>query len=389
MTNRMCRERVCRCGAGREKTAGSGDTPGFPLTDHPAVVHGHQRCQQLKMPRNHGRMNQTSKSLLQCWRGNCDIQIIIYESDPDDIDLGEISKVTDYVVAYSCKAGVTYREELDQNKQIVMGMQETTGDLTELKSLCRHITNKSSSSRLISKPEASVLLGGLDLIACSDYIESVSISNNTKLTSVGQQNDKKNFLLAYQHRPAVFEDYSLHDYYIIHRQNVMGKKPAIPYYVGVKGYPTYPVTEGYARHVLIVYKPWRQYPNQASWLDEFNAFVNSSRCPKSATLSYNRVMRRYYDGTQFLEPTASASTCDSKMTDDDAMVLLLAGLGLGDGEKYNDLDMDQIKRGIDFNWGKMPTVRTWRYDDLHVQTRLNVLTFVNERNVFIIFGPPE
>jgi PIF1-like helicase len=326
------------------------------------------------MPRNHVRINQTSKSLLQCWRGNCDIQIIIYESDPDDIDLGEISKVTDYVVAYSCKAGVTYREELDQNKQIVMGMQETTGDLTELKSLCRHITNKSSSSRLISKPEASVLLGGLDLVACSDYIESVSISNSKKLTSSGHQNGKKNFLIAYQNRPAAFEDYSLHDYYMIHRQNVMAKKPAIPYYVGVKGYPTYPVTEGYARHVLIVYKPWRQYPNKPSWLHEFNAFVNSSRCPKSATLTYNRVMRRYYDGTQFLEPTASASKCDSNMTDDDAMVLLLAGLGLADGEKYHGLEMEHIPRGIDYLWGKIPAVSVWRDRGLHVETRLLVLT---------------
>jgi hypothetical protein len=86
----------------------------------------------------------------------------------------------------------------------------------------------------------------------------------------------------------------------------------IPYFVGVRGYPTYPVMEGYARHVLIVYKPWRQYPNKASWSHEFNVFVNSSQCPKSATLTYNRVMRHYYDSTQFLEPTVPASKCDRR-----------------------------------------------------------------------------
>jgi hypothetical protein len=34
------------------------------------------------------------------------------------------------------------------------------------------------------------------------------------------------------------------------------------------------------------------------------------------------------------------------------MVLLLAGLGLADGEKYHGLEMEHIPRGIDFVWGK-------------------------------------
>jgi hypothetical protein len=40
------------------------------------------------------------------------------------------------------------------------------------------------------------------------------------------------------------------------------------------------------------------------------------------------------------------------------MVLLLTGLGLADGEKYCELDMNQIKRGIDFDWDRAPIVST-------------------------------
>ena len=50
------------------------------------------------------------------FEGNCDIQIMIYESDPDNFDLRDISKVTDYVVAYSCKRNATLWEEIENNQ---------------------------------------------------------------------------------------------------------------------------------------------------------------------------------------------------------------------------------------------------------------------------------
>ena len=152
------RKRVCRCGAGTEVTPGGGDTPGYALQDYPSIVTEKQRCKKLHMPRNHPRLYQTSKSLLQTWRGNCDIQIMIYDSSPDNFDLREVSKVTDYVVAYSCKGNTTLKEETETNRRIVYGMEETTGDSQELKTVCRKIINKASSSRLISKQETCCLL---------------------------------------------------------------------------------------------------------------------------------------------------------------------------------------------------------------------------------------
>ena len=120
----VVRELTCRCGAGKEVTAGTGDTLGFKIRDVAAVVNEHQRCLKLHMLRNHPRVNQTSHDLIQTWIGNCDIQIMIYESDPDNFNLREISKVTDYIVAYSCKGNATLWEETENNQRLILGTEE-------------------------------------------------------------------------------------------------------------------------------------------------------------------------------------------------------------------------------------------------------------------------
>ena len=110
------------------------------------------------------------------------MQILVYDSNPDELNLAEISKVTDYVITYSCKGNATLHEEVETNKQLILGMEETTCDNAELKCVCKHVMNKTASSRLISKAEASVLLGNLPLLTCSEYIETVSISNSSKVS---------------------------------------------------------------------------------------------------------------------------------------------------------------------------------------------------------------
>lgn len=114
------RHRTCKTGCGQEKSVGKCDTPGFPLSKAPTVKYDHRRSQKLYMPRNHGRLNQTSTDLLQSWRGNCDVQILVYNCDPMRPDISEIAKVTDYVVAYSCKGNATLKEEREQTKKMAL-----------------------------------------------------------------------------------------------------------------------------------------------------------------------------------------------------------------------------------------------------------------------------
>ena len=56
-------------------------------------------------------MLQTSLSLLQSWRANCDIKLLLYDSDPDDFDVRELLQVMNYVVSYACTGNQTLEEE--------------------------------------------------------------------------------------------------------------------------------------------------------------------------------------------------------------------------------------------------------------------------------------
>ena len=363
-SNTSFSKRTCRCGAGKENTKGMGDTPGFPLQNHPEVIHEDGKTYKLKMPRNHLRLNQTSRDLLASWRGNCDVQILIYKTSPYKVDVREISKVTDYVVAYNCKGSTTLNEEKETNKSVIMAMDDVTGDKLDLKRVCKKVMNKAASRRLISKQESCVLLGNLPLTLCSENIETVSISNTVKVKIQASDGIDRRFLASYANRPSNYHHMSLHQYFFQYREIIHKKPPAIPHYVGVMGYPTYPVSKSYAKHVLLVYKPWiGRYPDFSNWNDEFNAFIRSKYCPLSARMQYDRVVQRYFDGTQFVEPVSKDvdHSMNSIVTEDE-VAILLAGMGAGDFEDHESWILNNIHKGLDYNWDVLPKVscrKTW------------------------------
>ena len=110
---------MCKAGCGREKEPGKCNTPGFPLSTDPEVKFDHKQSQKLYLPRNHGRLNQTSTDLLQSWRGNSDVQVLVYDCDPKNPNVSEIARVTDYIVAYSCKGNCTFKEEREQSTKLI------------------------------------------------------------------------------------------------------------------------------------------------------------------------------------------------------------------------------------------------------------------------------
>jgi hypothetical protein len=105
------RRRCCRCGAGIEKTALHSDTPGFPLRTEPTILHDLRGFDRLELPRNDSRIYQSSLSFVQSWRANCDIQILLYNSDPKCPNPEDIGRVTDYIIAYACKGNETIVQE--------------------------------------------------------------------------------------------------------------------------------------------------------------------------------------------------------------------------------------------------------------------------------------
>lgn len=74
---------------------------------------------KLRLPRNHPRVSQTSLDMVSSWRANCDLQILLYDSHPDDPSHDEIARVTDYIVGYACKGAKTLKQEREQIKAFI------------------------------------------------------------------------------------------------------------------------------------------------------------------------------------------------------------------------------------------------------------------------------
>ena len=107
-------KRYCRVGAGHEETSGASDTPGFPFISDDAIEFDNRGFRLLKLKRSvSSRLNQSSMVMLQSWRGNCDVKILLYDTDPLCPDLREIENVSGYVVAYTCKGNITFNQETD------------------------------------------------------------------------------------------------------------------------------------------------------------------------------------------------------------------------------------------------------------------------------------
>ena len=118
--------RVCRSGAGVEKIAGKGDTPGFKARKYAQVVHDPRGFDRLELPRgkDNTRLLQSSTPMLQSWRANCDLQIILYQSSPSHPDPADIASVTDYLVAYQCKGNESLSLEKRSIKQTLLELKQ-------------------------------------------------------------------------------------------------------------------------------------------------------------------------------------------------------------------------------------------------------------------------
>jgi len=249
------KKRTCRMGCGDECPAYSKKTPGWTLSLEDAIIKDKRGFQKLNLKRNHPRFLQTSFYCLQSWRANCDVSIMIFDSDPKHPDLSEIAEVTDYVVSYACKGNVSYALEKEQIKDFTM---------------CE--------------------LARLPSVICSEIIETVSLSGYTKLSN-GCFNESRTMLNKYKNRKTNLNQ-SLHQFFhstknVSKRQ----KKEYVPHYVGGSGQPIYPITENYARIELTKHKPWCSthcLPSQEQMIEEFDRFLIDPECPTTVKLSFER-----------------------------------------------------------------------------------------------------
>jgi hypothetical protein len=317
---------------------------------------------RLELPRKNRRTVQSSLFLLRGWRANCDVQLILYDSDPTNPDCEELAKVTDYVVAYACKGNDSLQGEKEKFKNYILSLNDedaNQGDVNEARRLARMILNKSMAEKVISKQECMVQVAGLDLFHCSETIDNQSISGSYRL---GKGSSSKTFLHRYAKRTEMFE-LSLDEYFFWwKRQRRMQKNSVdvIPHYVGGSCLPVYPPTQAYARSILLIYKSWiGEFDDgkNRDFLNEFQEFISSDSCPMKVKVPFERVKQRVMTKAQFKEPTSEVEVVDysqfsleiSKDSEDAVAIASMLHAMEGTEGKIYDYDYDT---GQDYDWSK-------------------------------------
>ena len=252
---------TCRFGAGTEEEAKKGNTPGFIRTEKAYFEIGASGFKRLKMKRNHRRVNQTSEDMLVSWRGNCDVQVFVYESDPKKPHYNELARVTDYTVGYACKGGQKLKDEKEQIISLTNAYCDDQID-GSARGLSNKLLNHAATNRFISKPECMVILLGLDLVKCTDMFTKVNINGNVRITKKGTTTGNT-LMNAYTRRRK--ENQTFHEYFHEIKNGKQRIKTSnkwnIPHYTGMNVRPIFPPTKEYSRFIATVHKPWRLRPD--------------------------------------------------------------------------------------------------------------------------------
>ena len=288
--------------------------------------------------------------MLRSWRGNCDIQVLIYESDPKYPDMREIAKVTDYVVGYACKGGHTYMQDINQMKAMILNAKEETMDNSDVVKLCRRILNQNAVNRVISKQECMLLLLGLKPFKCSDAMDYISMSGRV-LAKRGQKTKVEQYRQRRDDHHLSFHEWfhKTEEQYI----NVPQSSYKIPHYVGNHLRPVFPPTRQFAESLNMIHQPWhKQYEElDDDWKFFVTRFTVSHSCPASIKIPFQREMVRYYAHTQYVESVASPMANDPNTPED--IVELMQLVDLHDGAPIDDQHTCGLNYGLEYNWNQM------------------------------------
>ena len=263
------------------------------------------------------------------------------------LDTRELSRLTDYVVAYNCKGASTTQEERESMRVLIEMQEELHGNNRDVRSVAQKIMNKAATQRVIPKQEACVLLGRLPLVDCTEQTTVISTSFNKKIT-INKKSEDTSLIQKYATRSTALEHLSLEQFHYWNREQK--KLPAtIPLFTGTSCKPTFPISAGYARHALIVHKPWREYPANVDHIKEFNKFIYSGNCSTSAKMDYERAMQRFFNGTKFVDPKAADYNNEDPDNDKDVEAMLMASL-----HASFTLDDHPLEKGLCYDWSSSP-----------------------------------
>ncbi len=245
----------------------------------------------LRLKRSERRMKRTSLSMLQSWRANCDVSVLIYDHDPASISCSDIANVSGYVVAYCTKGNMSFKTETEALKTLILATENDfiEGAKISTVTLARRILNTFHAKRVITKAEASCELLKLNLYECTENIVKVPLSSHTKIRKGKFKGIQSSALYKYATRKKQYANMNFHDFFyeMLTRNNDGAERRNVLSPFGLGGKPTYPVTYGYAKTSLILYKPWskkkrldfEQSDKAQDVVSEFKEFLSSLNCP--------------------------------------------------------------------------------------------------------------
>jgi hypothetical protein len=358
---------------------GEGDTTGFELLDEDQIdMDKHRDFLVLKLKRTNNRLKQTSTSMLQSWRANCDVQIILYQSNPKELDVYDIARVTSYVVSYTCKGSETNEHEAESIKSLILGSDLIYSEDTQydLARVIKKILHSFYGKRVIGKPECSTLLSGLPLVSCTEGFDKVSTCSYHKLQGPNSSNvADSNLIKRYKDRDDSLSDLNLHDFYQHEKmkQKEQSKKKSDKVYIlqvtGLGSYPVWPVNdtngEHYARATLIMYKPWSSkkpldFENpflKKSIAKEYHDFLRHKNCPNIVRLRNANAMRHYYTSLESgknstLEDESDQGQLDNGFISNECDNLLSEVMNCSAIYQNNNLQYKDFDKGLNYDWSQ-------------------------------------
>lgn len=238
-------------------------------------------------------------------------------------------------------------------------------------------------------------LGNLDMTQCSETIETVSLSSSVKVQE--NKTGSRTVVSKYRFRDTkLYGKLSLMEYYeqVRHKNDTRkDNKTYIPNFVGGSSKPQYPVTEGYARSVLLIYKPWHdkdRLKTTSPWKRLFYEFLQSEQCPQSVRISYDRAKLKteQINNKHYREPTArewdEEINGELYENDDEEIQNTVNLLSTFHGTMTAEADVGGYKfdRGLEYDWSQ----HTFEVSSVNQRSRS---TFVLTIKILTVFFPPS
>ena len=330
LRNTRSGKRVCRMIFGTE------EEPGKPLREKPAIIKDLNGSKRLEMKRDHPRMVQISAPVLESWRANCDISLILSESDPKNPSTRDIIPVSKYLTEYVGKG-------MEGSGALGDVLASVAADANPETSCAKNVVNKflmKTVKRDISSAEASHEIAGIPLYRCNHKFVNFSLSGTRMLQRIGQNVTRPTLLDRYVSRKDI-DDRTLYQFICSF---------GVPVIQG-NTYATYPLTEEYARTQLILHWPnWRkleEITHGKPYLDVFKEFVKSDQCPNFVKSDVERASKpeQCYNEDDAFEPDLHADQPEYLSVLQPQM------------SAYDDFcrDFDYDDGGEDYDWsGKYP-----------------------------------